>query len=150
MHAQDVGRIAIEYTNKETVLNQLELIEDNKLLNAGKVLFSDDVLQDVQMAIFATNERLTFNDIQRYHGSVLKLVDIAENYIKSNIHWRAEFTGEIRRREIPEIPTDAIREALVNSFCHKDYSSGESNEVAIYKDRIEIYNQAHFGRIRTA
>lgn len=79
MHAQDVGRIAIEYTNKETVLNQLELIEDNKLLNAGKVLFSDDVLQDVQMAIFATNERLTFNDIQRYHGSVLKLVDIAEN-----------------------------------------------------------------------
>ena len=39
MHAQDVGRIAIEYTNKETVLNQLELIEDNKLLNAGKVLF---------------------------------------------------------------------------------------------------------------
>ena len=60
MHAQDVGRIAIEYINKETVLNQLELIEDNKLLNAGKVLFSDDVLQDVQMAIFATNERLTF------------------------------------------------------------------------------------------
>ena len=144
MHAQDVGRIAIEYTNKETVLNQLELIEDNKLLNAGKVLFSDDVLQDVQMAIFATNERLTFNDIQRYHGSVLKLVDIAENYIKSNIHWRAEFTGEIRRREIPEIPTDAIREALVNSFCHKDYSSGESNEVAIYKDRIEIYNPGAF------
>lgn len=75
---------------------------------------------------------------------MLKLVDIAENYIKSNIHWRAEFTGEIRRREIPEIPTDAIREALVNSFCHKDYSSGESNEVAIYKDRIEIYNPGAF------
>ena len=35
-------------------------------------------------------------------------------------------------------------EALVNSFCHKDYSSGESNEVAIYKDRIEIYNPGAF------
>ena len=89
-HAQDAGRIAISYTDKSTVLNQLELTEEDKLLNAEKVLFSDDLLQDVQMAIFATNERLTFNDIQRYHGPVLKLVDIAENYIKSNIHWRVE------------------------------------------------------------
>ena len=137
--AHDVGRIAISYTDKKTVLNQLELTEGDMLLNAGKVLFGDDILQDVQMAIFATNERLTFNDIQRYHGSVLKLVDIAENYIKSNIHWKVEFTGELQRKEIPEIPVDAIREALLNSFCHKDYSSGESNEVAIYKNRIEIY-----------
>lgn len=144
VHAHDAGRIAISYTDKNTVLNQLELTEGDKLLNAGKVLFSDDLLQDVQMAIFATNERLTFNDIQRYHGPVLKLVDIAENYIKSNIHWRVEFTGELQRTEIPEIPVDAIREALLNSFCHKDYSSGESNEVAIYKDRVEIYNPGTF------
>ena len=142
--AHEVGRIAISYTDRKTVLNQLELTEGNKLINAGRVLFSDDMLQDVQMAIFATDERLTFNDIQRYHGPVLKLVDIAENYIKNNIHWRVEFTGELQRKEIPEIPADAIREALLNSFCHKDYSSGESNEVAIYKDRIEIYNPGTF------
>lgn len=66
--AHDVGRIAISYTDKKTVLNQLELTEGDMLLNAGKVLFGDDILQDVQMAIFATNERLTFNDIQRYHN----------------------------------------------------------------------------------
>lgn len=139
-----MGRIAISYTDKETVLNQLELTEGHALLNAGKVLFSDDIVQDVQMAIFATNERLTFNDIQRHHGPVLKLVDIAESYIKSNIHWRVEFTGALQRTEIPEIPVDAIREALLNSFCHKDYASGQSNEVAIYKDRVEIYNPGAF------
>ena len=68
--AHDVGRIAIEYTDKRTVLNQLELSEGNNLINAGKVLFADDLIQDIQMAIFATNERLTFNDIQRHHGPV--------------------------------------------------------------------------------
>ena len=120
------------------------LLEEEYLLNAGKALFSDDIVQDIQMAIFATNERLTFNDIQRHHGPVLKLVDIAENYIKSNIHWRVEFTGTLQRAEIPEIPIDAIREALLNSFCHKDYASGQSNEVAIYKDRVEIYNPGTF------
>lgn len=142
--AHEVGRIAIEYTDKKTVLNQLELSEGNELTNAGKALFADDLLQDIQMAIFATNERLTFNDIQRFHGPVLKLVDIAENYIKSNIHWRVEFTGALQRTEIPEIPVDAIREALLNSFCHKDYSTGQSNEVAIYKNRVEIYNPGSF------
>lgn len=142
--AHDVGRIAISYTDKKTVLNQLELTDGDKLLNAGKALFSDDLIQDVQMAIFATSERLTFNDIQRHHGPVLKLVDIAESYIKSNIHWKVEFTGSRQRTEIPEIPVDAIREALLNSFCHKDYSSGESNEVAIFKDRVEIYNPGTF------
>ena len=142
--AHDAGRIAISYTDKKTVLNQLELTKGDHLLNAGKVLFSDGILQDVQMAIFATTERLTFNDIQRYHGPVLKLVDIAEAYIKNNIHWRVEFTGALERKEIPEIPIDAIREALLNSFCHKDYASGESNEVAIYKDRVEIYNPGAF------
>lgn len=142
--AHDVGRIAIVYTDKKTVLNQLELSEGNHLINAGKALFADDLIQDIQMAIFATNERLTFNDIQRQHGPVLKLIDIAESYIKSNIHWRVEFTGALQRTEIPEIPIDAIREALLNSFCHKDYAAGQSNEVAIYKDRIEIYNPGAF------
>lgn len=142
--AHDAERIAISYTDKATVLNQLELTEGSNLLNAGKALFGDDLIQDIQMAIFATNERLTFNDIQRHHGPVLKLVDIAEAYIKSNIHWRAEFTGSLQRTEIPEVPMDAIREALLNSFCHKDYSLGQSNEVAIYKDRIEIYNPGTF------
>ena len=102
------------------------------------------MIQDVQLAIFATDERVTFNDIQRHHGPVLKLVDIAEAYIKSNIHWRVEFTGVLQRTEIPEIPIDAIREALLNSFCHKDYSLGQSNEVSIYKDRVEIYNPGTF------
>ena len=142
--AHEAGRIAITYSDKATVLNQLELTCGDKLLNAGKALFSDDLIQDLQMAIFATTERLTFNDIQRFHGPVLKMVDIAETYIKSNIHWRVEFNGRLERTEIPEIPIEAIREALLNSFCHKDYASGESNEVAIYKDRVEIYNPGAF------
>jgi ATP-dependent DNA helicase RecG len=120
------------------------LSEGENLINAGKALFADDLIQDIQMAIFATEDRLTFNDIQRHHGPVLKLVEIAENYIKSNIHWRVEFTGTLQRTEIPEVPMDAIREALLNSFCHKDYSTGQSNEVAIYKNRIEIYNPGAF------
>ncbi len=143
-YAHEVGRLATSYTDKKTVLNLLELTEANRLLNAGKVLFCDDIAQDIQFAIFATNERTTFNDIQRHHGPVTRLVDLAEVYIRNNIHWKVVFDGSRERKEIPEIPMDAVREALMNSFCHKDYSTGQSNEVAIYKDRVEIYNPGHF------
>ena len=142
--AKAAGRISFEYTDRSTVLKKLELSEGNHLTNAGKVLFADDIIQDVQMAIFATNERVTFIDIQRVHGPIFRLVDMAEKYIMNNIHWRVEFDGSIQRKETPEIPADAIREALINSFCHKDHSSGQSNEVSIFKDRIEIYNPGRF------
>lgn len=58
------------------------------------------------------------NDIKRESGNVNQLVDIAEKYIKNNINWRVELDGSIQRKEIPEIPMDAVREALVNSFCY--------------------------------
>ncbi len=137
-------RIGFEYTDKETALNKLLLTEGSHLLNAGMVLFCESMYAELQMAIFAGTERLTFLDIQRQRGTVFELVDQAEKYITRNIHWRVEFDGSLQRKEIPEIPEDAIREALINSFCHKDYGACQSNEVAIYKDRVEIYNPGAF------
>jgi ATP-dependent DNA helicase RecG len=33
-------------------------------------------------------------------------------YIRNNIRWRVVLDGSIKRKEIPEIPTDAVREAM--------------------------------------
>ena len=39
------------------------------------------------------------------------------------------------------IPLDAVREALINACCHRDYSNyGGSIKLAIYDDRMEIMN----------
>lgn len=142
--ANIAGRIDYDYTNKKDILNKLGLTDNNKILNSAKVLFTDPIDLEIQMAIFATNERLTFNDLKRYSGNAFTLIDHAEKYIRNNIRWRVEFDGSIHRKEIPEIPMDAVREALINSFCHKDYRISQNNEVSIYKNRIEIYNPGIF------
>ncbi|HBM15069.1 MAG TPA: hypothetical protein DD381_01765 [Lentisphaeria bacterium] len=131
-------------TNKKDVLNKLGLLRDGKVNNAAKVLFASNTDLEIQMAIFATDERLTFNDIQRRNGNVFELIEAAEKYIRNNIKWRVDFDGSLHRIEIPEIPLDAVREALVNSFCHRDYRISQNNEVLIYKNRIEIYNPGAF------
>lgn len=142
--ANRAGRIGFTYTTKEDVLSKLEMVEDGKLKNAAYALFVGSNRIEVQMAIFAGTERLTFNDIQREHGNVTDLIRIAERYVKSNIRWRVEFDGSIERKEVPEIPVDAVREAIINSYCHRDFKSSQNNEVVIYKNRVTIYNPGTF------
>ena len=49
--------------------------------------------------------------------------------------------GTPRRREIPEIPCNALREAIVNAAAHRDYFEKGSNVmVEMFDDRIEITN----------
>ncbi len=67
----------------------------------------------------------------------------AEAYIQEHIKWRADLS-ESRRKEIPGIPVRAFSEAIGNSLCHRDYANPKGNEVAIFKDRIEIYNPGTF------
>ena len=47
--------------------------------------------------------------------------------------------GKFERVDEPLYPTAALREALVNALCHRDYSMGGSSiGVGIYDDRLEV------------
>lgn len=97
------------------------------------------------MAIFATETKLTFLDIDQVFGNIFELIEIGEGYIRKNIKWPVNFkSGSMERVEIPEIPLEAIREAIINSLIHRDFKNPKSNEVAIYKDRVEIFNPGEF------
>lgn len=138
-----VGRLEFKHEDMETTLRKLGLIEGGRLLNASEALFCDENPLEVQMAIFAGKEKLTFLDIKQMKGNVFDLLDQMELYIQNHIKWRVEF-GKLEREEIPEIPVDAVRESLVNSLCHRNYRIPKSNEIAIFRDRIEIYNPGTF------
>ena len=139
-------RINFPYTNKEEILKKLSLVnKNNELLNAGYILFAKDAKLEMQMAIFATETKLTFLDIDQVFGNIFELIEIGEGYIRKNIKWPVNFkSGSMERIEIPEIPLEAIREAIINSLIHRDFRNPKSNEVAIYKDRVEIFNPGEF------
>ena len=139
-------RINFPYTNKKDILKKLSLLnKNNELLNAGYILFSKEAKLELQMAIFATETKLTFLDIDQVFGNVFELIEIGENYIRKNIKWPVNFhTGKLEREEIPEIPLTAVREAIINSLIHRNFKDPKSNEIAIYKDRVEIFNPGEF------
>ncbi len=60
-------------------------------------------------------------------------------FLKTHIPVRYEFDGSPRRKEIPEIPYEALREAVINAVVHRDYfEKGANVMIEIFDNRIEI------------
>lgn len=137
------GRIDFKFDNAKNILKKLNLIKDGNLLKAVEVLFCNENSLEIQLAVFAGKDKTNFLDIRQFKGNIFDLLKKSESYIIEHINWGVKF-GKLEREEVPEIPIKAIREALVNSLCHRDYSNPKSNEVAIFKDKVEIYNPGDF------
>lgn len=137
------GRIEYAYDSARNVLHKLHLLKGKRLLNAGRALFCKDNRIEVRAAIFATDEKTTFLDIQSFKGTLFDIIIQCETYVKEHINWRADLSGSTRV-EIPEVPIRAMKEAIVNSLCHRDFNNPSGNELAIYRNRIEIYNPGQF------
>ena len=122
------------------------LYDDNTLNNAGRVLFSKNKPVQLKLARFATDTRTTVLDLNIYEGNIYECIDKAISFYIDNINWSISFDGSIRRIEKPEIPLIAIREIIVNAFCHGDYNAVTSFELDIYKNRVCIYSPGQFSK----
>lgn len=139
------GRLAQMKTYDEAeLLTGLGLFEDGKLTNAGYYLFSNKKPVVLKLAVYVTDERITFSNINRLEDNIFNLIEKGFAYIKEHIDWGVRFNGEIARVEVPEIPIEAVREIIVNSFAHADYRGGSENEIDITPTRVEIYNPGEF------
>lgn len=97
------------------------------------------------MAVFATDHKTTFLDIVREEGNIFQLIDHSINYIVRNIRWSVTIANDgIHREETPEVPIDAIREAVINSFAHARYDMDVQHEIDIFSNRISIINPGAF------
>ncbi len=137
------GRLPAEPYDEEKLLIKLGLLKNGKLNNAGRVLFGANGPVVLKMAVFATDEKLTFLDINRIENNIFRLVEEAIGYVNKNIRWRAEIKG-MYREEIPEIPQSALREIVVNSFAHAQYDAASQHEIDIHPGRVMIYNPGEF------
>lgn len=135
----DNGRIGFLYRDAETTLSKLGLLNGGCLNNAGYHLFSDKRPLLLKLAIYPTDERISFSDMRQFRGNIFECIEEAVRYVTNNIHWRAEIKG-LSRVENPEIPLEAFREIIINSFAHMRVSASSSHEVYITPTRVHIYN----------
>jgi len=138
------------------LLQGFGLIKDGRLLRAAVVLFGRDerLASDypqclLRVARFRGVDRTEFLDNRQFHGNAFDLIQKAERFLRESLPVAGRVTpGLFERVDDPLYPPLALREALANAVCHRDYSiGGGSVGVAIYDDRLEVTSSGtlHFG-----
>jgi ATP-dependent DNA helicase RecG len=151
------GRIVDPSTRDPlALLRGLGLVKDDGLLRSSIVLFArpDRVLPDfpqcrVRLAKFKGIDKTEFLDNRQYEGNAFELLRTTNEFMRQHLPVAGKVIPNLfERRDDPIYPPEALREALANAFCHRDYSlGGGSVDVAIYDDRLEIASSGtlHFG-----
>ncbi|WP_162051215.1 MULTISPECIES: ATP-binding protein, partial [unclassified Lentimonas] len=134
-----VEKAGLIWSKAETALKNLSLLEGGQLLNAATVFFQSHPPYELRTAVFASTTSSTILDQHNTKGGLLELIEEAQNYILKNIHIGMKVQG-LERIDVPEIHPEAIREAVINAFCHRNYRDPDPVQVAIYKNRVEIRN----------
>lgn len=116
--AKDCGRLSMKEYDKGKLLTTLDIVRGGKINNGGYALFGKNAKIGLKLASYATDNKVTFTDLKLLEGNIYNLVNAALDYILNRINWRSEI-GARKRKEIPEIPEEAIREIIVNAFAHR-------------------------------
>lgn len=138
------------------LLRGLGLMRDGAMLRAAAVLFGRQERLEARMpqcllrvARFRGVDRTEFLDNRQFSGNVFRLLQLAERFLRESLPVAGRvLPGLFERVDDPLYPPLALREALANAFCHRDYSiGGGSVAVAIYDDRLEVTSSGtlHFG-----
>lgn len=92
-----------------------------------------------------------FMDNKRITGSISDMIEEAVDFVIRNSRTKTIIDDLGKREDIYEYPIKAIREAIINSLVHRDYSIYTENtpvRIEMYRDRIEITNSgAIFGKL---
>jgi ATP-dependent DNA helicase RecG len=138
------------------VLRGLGLMRDGVLLRAASVLFGrEETIERVlpqcllRVAKFRGVDKSEFVDSRQFYGNVFRLISQADRFLREHLPIAGRVVANLfERADDPLYPPVALREALANAFCHRDYSiGGGSVAVAVYSDRLEITSSGtlHFG-----
>jgi ATP-dependent DNA helicase RecG len=131
----------------EQLLRAMQLIRNDQLVNAAVVLFGRrERLAPLypqcllRLARFRGTDKSEFIDNRQEVGNAFDLMMRAQHFLRDHLPVAGRIVPSLFERiDDPLYPPVALREALANAICHRDYTMpGGSVGVAIYDDRLEI------------
>jgi ATP-dependent DNA helicase RecG len=98
------------------------------------------------------NAEERFVDNKRIEGTIPEMLEGAVNFIRRNMKVKTIIDEQTaQRRDKTEYPLKAIREIVLNSLVHRDYSvhtDGSPIRILMYKDRLVVENPGGlYGRL---
>ena len=137
-----------EVLGRNAILRNLKCAADVKdelcFTNAGALFFRKND-EDIEFrhaglvcALYKGINKVYILDAKELNGDIMSKVDDAIVFLKKHLRMSYKIVS-VRRENILELPEDALREAVVNAVCHRDYfEKGARVMVEIFDDRVDI------------
>ena len=118
-------------------------IIDNKYTNLAYIL-SDQYDVETKVGVYIGLDRVTFKSKKEFSGSIIKQIDRTLEYYELCNETRIIIDGSPMRKEYKSYHDLAIREAILNCYCHRDYSRSSNIKIEFFDDRCEIISPGGF------
>lgn len=121
----------------EDVLRKLRLLESGGISNTAILLFGKEPQRfyqqsEVRCARFKGTDSVDFLDMKVITGNLILQVGHALLFVERHTSTTVKITGQkLEREERNEYPVAAVREALANAVCHRDYTDTGNVQVGI-------------------
>lgn len=125
----------LEFGSKQ--MQTLKLIDQDGLYTNLGLLLSDQCVHTIKVAVFQGTDQMIFKDRREFSGPLLKQMNEVYDFIDLHNQTRATIE-KLLRIDVRDYPEVALREALLNTLVHRDYSFSSSALISIYTDRIEF------------
>lgn len=136
--------LPINRVRKITVTNLenwglLKKSDQNYLPTNAFVLCTNNTFRfaKIQCALFKGEDRAVFIDKREFVGPIYNQIEEAYQFVLKHINLGATIDGIVRKDKY-ELPPESIREAIINSVCHRCYLEHSCVQIAIYDNRVEI------------
>ena len=140
------AKISKVISKKEILKNLRVLNNKGEFRNAGVLFFCDKIEKFIPQAIvscvlYKGKDKAFIIDKKDFTSDVYSNYQNAIEFLYRNLRLRYEIKGFGPRKEVLEIPEEALKEAIINALAHRDYLEiGADTLVEIYDDRVEITN----------
>ncbi|MGI6782105.1 MAG: ATP-binding protein [Acholeplasmataceae bacterium] len=118
----------------------LQLYTPNKEFNNAALYLSDQNPTITKFAVFQGLTVTTFLDKKEFSGSIIKQLDDVLYFANLSNRKKVVITGKPQRDEYLDYPKRALREAIVNCYCHRDWTLSGDIKIEFYDDRVQIFS----------
>ncbi len=135
----DAARTAFQHYGVEFSAEKYRAlgITQNDIYTNLALLLSDQCLHTTKVAVFNDEFCTEFRDSKEFSGSVLKQFEDSISYLALCNKTVSTIKGLVRTDK-QDYPEEAIREALLNAFVHRDYSFSGSIIINVNDSKMEF------------
>lgn len=125
-----------EGVNNEYFLESLDLYTEDNRFNYLAYLLADNNNTSIRVAKYHNGDFIERNEYGKC--CLIKSINNVIEKLKVENKTAIKITDKAEREQTNLVDSTALREAILNIFCHNDYSYGHEPYIIIYDDKFEL------------